>query len=291
MSNDNKIKLGIVAIFLIVVILIFFIFINFNNKKVPSNSDHYNMSEVTEYSMFFAVVNNINNYLFYNYSKDADAILANLHPTYISQNNLNRNNILANIPSFSDSPTYQAKNMYYQENGDIYTFYVIGDILINNYEDTTIFKENQKYLLIVDYNTFGIQIYPLNDSDNLTTLPFDVSNISITKNNYNEFKSSKLITDNYICNLYYAQFYSLLLNDLDKSYNLLKDETKNRYPNLTEYRQYFKDNIEKISPQITNCESTTRNSKRIYTITDALNNSFTFEETSIMNYQVNFKLK
>ena len=190
MTRENKIKVGIIVTFLIIFGISLYIY-NFFHKPKLEEVNPYGMQDVMEYGMFFSSVNNINKYLFYNYSKNTTALLNILNKDYLQSNNINNSNILNKLDIINTSSFFQAKKMYYKEIDDNYIYYIIGDIIADGHDKTTIYKENVEYLLIVDYHNFTIEIYPLEAEDEKIDLPFN-NTINIMKNNFNSFEKSNL---------------------------------------------------------------------------------------------------
>ena len=123
-------------------------------------------------------------------------------------------------------------------------------------------------------------------SSDLETIPINMDNLPL--NSFNEIEASNIVTNDYICNLYYSSYIDKLVNNIDESYELLEDDFKNKnFANKEKYIEFMNNKLKSISLDIKNCTKTTRNDKRIYTIFDG-NNTFNFIEESIMNYRVSF---
>ena len=260
MSQENKIKFIIFGILILLCFIITSAFlILLKDDKTPKNPPEqkipFDMQPVSEYSYFFSQVNNINKYLNYNKNKNNIALYNTLAKEFIDTNQITIDNILTKIELYNESPTFKAKEMYYKEQDNKFIYYLIGDITTATFEEIITLKENVKYFLLVDYNRLSMAIYPV--YNDIETIPINMDNLPL--NSFNEIEASNIVTNDYICNLYYSSYIDKLVNNKLKS----------------------------ISLDIKNCTKTTRNDKRIYTIFDG-NNTFNFIEESIMNYRVSF---
>ena len=250
-------------------------------KEIP-----FKLQPVSEYSQFFSQVNNINKYLNYNKNKNSIALYNTLAKEFIDTNQITIDNILTKIELYNESPTFKAKEMYYKEQDNKFIYYIIGDITSDTFESIITLKENIKYFVLVDYNHLSMAIYPV--YNNIDSIPLKIEDLSL--NSYNEIEGSKIVNNNYICNLYYSSYIDKVVNNIDESYDLLEEDFKRRnFSDKKKYIDYMNNKIKTISLDIKNCSQTTRNNKRVYTIFDD-NNTFNFIEESIMNYRVNFNL-
>lgn len=293
MNKENRVKLGIVGILFVICILIFLIVYFNKGKNETINNEKNNpfqMQDVVEYSAFFSVVNDINKYLFYNYSKNSTALYQVLNKEFVTKNNLNTSNVLTKLELFENNVTFKAMQMYYEENGNNILYYVIGNLLVSNYEEMEVIKENVKLFVLVDYRSLSYSIYPIHED--IEEIPIQNKEQSIVLNAYNEMQASGVVTDHYICSLYYADYLDKLNKNMDETYNLLEEDFKNKnYSNQEKYVRFMKDKIENISSDMKSCNISTKNNKRVYTINDSNNNSFTFIEEAIMDYKVSFRIK
>lgn len=293
MTQENKVKIGIVlGLFLICLILILIVFFHTSKEETPNPKEEipFAMTPVTEYNTYFSVLNNLNQYLFYVSSKNNIAVYNALARDYIAKNNINSNNVLEKINTIEENVSIKAKEMYYKEENNNYIYFVKGDLLTSLYEEIKMVKKDSQFLVILDYTNLLMAIYPLNEEE-LNNLPLEQENAKIIPNSYNQMLSSGLITDDYICNLYYSDYFNQLMENVSLTYELLDEEPKQYlYPNKEEYVEFISGKLENISPTITNCKKTMYNGKRVYNVTDEKENHFTFTENSIMNYKVKFSL-
>lgn len=291
MSQDKKVKMGIVIGMMIFLVAICIVVIVFQNKSVEQEPNSQplvplSMTLVDEYSTFFALVNVVNEYFRYIKQADSEAVYSVLYSKFISENQLTQANVLDMITLEDSEQFLQASNIYYQAFGENYLYLVEGSLIVNEFEENRVIDDDFQIFVIVDYSTFSFAISPITNSEELLN-PLSENQISIVRNNYNRMQTSGVITTDYICSLYYADFTGLLFDNINDSYSLLSDSFKQRY-SLISYVSYMSPRLTSISSKITDCNVDYENEKRIYTIIDENSNRFTFLENSIMNYRVEF---
>ena len=246
------------------------------------------------------VVNQLSSSQYENYEEpekeitpyNTESLLNILHSEYIKEYDINENNIYNNLIKLnSDSQyTFKARKMDYQTYDELnrYLYYVNGDIILNNFEDSEVFMKDIKFLINVDYENLTYAIYPLNYL--YEVLPIINPQKEIIKNEDNGLIGSNVITKDYICNLYLNDFISIVNNDLDKSYDLLESDFRRKnYAKKSSYIDYMSKNKNKLSSQIFSCNSLSIQ-QHIYEIKDMNYNTYTFTEESVMNYKVEFTI-
>lgn len=293
MNKENTVKFIIAGLlFLICCLVIIIVSIYKNEHQIEDNTERFpfDMQLVTEYSSFFSVANTLNQYLYYNSTKNNIAIYNLLNEEYIEKNNITLDNIFTKIETYINTPNIKVKKMYYEENDSNYLFYVIGDIILSEFDEIKVLKADIKFFVLMDYTNMTISIYPYNYEEG--EIPIQNKKPNISKNNYNEVQPSGVITDNYICNLYFSDYGNKLINNLEDSYELLEESFKNKnYADKEKFINFMNSKIDDISMEIISCNGSNKEKQRIYTIKDANNNTFTFIEDSIMNYKVIFNIK
>lgn len=269
-------------------------------KKTESEKDYVEevqeqipeqMSVVTEYDIFFSIGNNLNQYLKYLQDQNADAIYSLLSKEFIEEYEITPQNVLNYLDQYEQKTnTFQAKSMYYKSEETKYLFYVKGDIIEDNYETSSIVKENVLFLVSADYQNLTYSVYPL-EYEITSNLPVKCEDITILPNEYNEFLGSGVITKEYICNLYLSDFYTTIIKNPSKTYELLQKKFRTHtYPKKKDYLSFLEENQEKFTSQILYCDLAATNTPRIYKITDLNYNTYTFTEERIMKYKVEFSL-
>ncbi len=290
------IRTTIVVILFFLLFLLAFVVDNFvaqtpkEDGFVPQTEDRpFQMEEVKEYSAFFNVVNDLNSFLNYHQKRNVSALLAVLHPQFLQENNINSSNVMRFLDDYGvEQLGFKAKEMYFQKDNNNYLYYVKGDVKALLYESEEVIKSDVSFLVAIDYDNITYAIYPLKDEQK-EKLP--LVNTSIEPNDYNQFMGTEVITNNYICNLYYSEFYNILNTSPIDTYDLLEQEFKEgRYKNANNYENYIEKKLPTITSEIAECQVEEKNGQRVYTIKDQNYNIFTFTEEKIMDYKVTFSL-
>ena len=170
MKKKKIIRFAIIIVIFLIIIGIIFLINNFNNtnnfeyQEPEPEVIPYEMEPVKEYSYFFSVVNILNNYLNYLHDKNSDALFQVLHPEYLDLYKIDENNIYDNLGNFEDSLqlSFKAKVMAYKTYGNRYLYYVKGDIIENNFEDSMVISNDVMFLINIDYDNVTYTIYPFN---------------------------------------------------------------------------------------------------------------------------------
>ena len=291
----NKKKIMWLGILIITFLIIFGIVYLLNKKDNNLREKYqqpepevipYNMSTVNDYSYFFSVVNTLNSYLNYIKDHNTDALLSILHQEY----NVDKNNLYQNLGLNTDGLqlTFKARHMAYKTYDDRYLYYVKGDVIVNNFSDNKVLKENAMFLVNIDYENITYAIYPLNNIQK--NLPIKHPENEIKANSYNTLIGSNVITKDYICNLYLNDFISNINDDISKSYDLLNNDFRRKnFNQKSKYIDYMNNNKNKLSSKVYSC-SLLSGKDHIYEVKDMNFNVYTFVEESIMNYKVEFEL-
>ena len=286
------------SIVLVIFVIIFVIVYLISGKNLNNFNDYqekeaeiipYDMQKVNEYSYFFSIVNILNKYLSLINDRNNDALYEILHPEYLDLYQIDDQNLYDNLGSYSSLElSFKAKVMAYKTYNNKYLYYVKGDIIENNFEDSKIVTNDVMFLVSVDYDNITYAIYPLNYL--YEVLPINNPGKSILLNSNNELIGSNLVTKEYICNLYLNDFIETVNNDLEKSYDLLSSDFRNKYyAKKNNYIDYMNNNKNKLNTQVYSCSSLS-GKNHIYEIKDMNFNVYTFTEESIMNYKVEFTL-
>ena len=244
------------------------------------------MSLVDEYSTFFALSRDVNQYFTYIREADNEAVYSLLYSRYIDENQLTESNVLDVVTLENQEQYFQAKNIYYQEFNGNYLYLVEGSLIVNEFENNVVINDDYQIFVIVDYNTFSFAVYPIFRAEEITN-PLLEDRISIPVNNYNKLLTTGVISSDYVCKLYYSNFVSKLFENVKDTYDLLSSFFKDQY-NINSYTSYMNERLSIISAEVSNCDIHLENEKRVYTVTDTNLNQFVFLEKSIMNYEVEF---
>ena len=122
MKQKELIKLGIVLLICIVLLGIAYLFYNKRKNSLDEwtkpntlEVNPYQMQQVSSYSQFFSVVNDMNQYLRYLKNKDTKALQSLLHPDYINDKKINSSNLFQILPSYGNEVLlFKAKNMLFK---------------------------------------------------------------------------------------------------------------------------------------------------------------------------------
>lgn len=291
MTRESKVKVGIVIGIMIFLVAICIVAIVFPKKQVIEEPDFGPVSPlslilVDEYSTFFALSRDVNQYFTYIRDSDNKAAYSLLYSRYINENQLTESNVFDTISLENSDQFFQARNIYYQEFNGNYLYLAEGALIVNEFEKNQVINDHYQIFIIVDYNTFSFAVYPILNTDEITN-PLLEDRISITANNYNTLLTTGVISSEYICNLYFSNFINQVFVNVRETYDLLSSSFKSRY-NINSYSSYMNTRLYSISTEVSNCDVHLENEKRVYTVTDRNSNQFVFREKSIMNYEVEF---
>lgn len=281
----------VICLFIVLGLLGFIIYKSEDNSDDDEDDTTFSgyvlgMDIVNDYSYYFSTVSCMNQYLSLLSNKNIDGLLDVLDSKFLSVYGIDSNNLYSYLGDYNNQTlNFEATDMYYKVTDNVYIFYVEGNILSNTFEQNYIVKENVGFLVKVDYLNLAFSIYPLFDS--ISELPFGFD--EVYQNSNNVLKGSNIVTDDFICNLYFSNFISLLNYDIGDTYDLLDSDTKRKFKDEKDYNNYMLDNLDKINPHIFSCSNLSLQG-RVYMVKDMNYNVFTFTEESIMHYKVNFTI-
>lgn len=154
----------IIIIALIVIINFFFPIKNIlsqlgNNSGEIDNNKYVMVSDFTRYSTVSTAINKY--YSFIN-MKDYDSVLKILDEDFVTEKNLNKNNINTGIYIPSNLAAYEPNIMYEKKKKGIVTYYVDGYVV----GFSTSEKYRHEYLkVILDGNNFHFSIKPIDEGE------------------------------------------------------------------------------------------------------------------------------
>lgn len=280
--NKYYFKTGVIifVILLSISALVVYLAIKDNYKRV----DNYdNLVQVKDYNTFFAVTNNIVNYLNATRDVKTDQLYMLLDKKYLDRNRVTKKNVHKKVPAYEEETTMKVENMqmYIRDDGNC-IYYATGVLYVDEYLNTRIIDENYSIIVIIDYNNYTTSIYPVSDNpiDDINS----ILSIDIKKNKYNGMKTTNLISTENICSLYYTDYIMKLYNSVEKAYNITDTSLSSE-----EFKNYISENMEEFNSAIVNCEYD--NDSNTYIINDSNNNYFKFMESSVMNYRVYFEIR
>jgi len=168
----KKLKIFIVILIIILAIIIGVIGIlkhesqNKTENEINNNiqiEEKAKIMRVDNVNMFFTVENCINKYITYLSSKDTDIIFNLLDKSYKTELGINKENVLQYVEELNGMYAFTAKDMYYEENDNIQTYYVTGEITADGLEEVVLETNNIKFnitvILDMSNNTYTIIPY------------------------------------------------------------------------------------------------------------------------------------
>lgn len=138
-------------------------------------------------------------------------------------------------------------------------------------------------------NTFSIflndYLEKYNYSKNMQTKDIKISENSIEKNDYNQFKY-KNISENQIPKYYLNNYIKLIKSNTKLAYNLLdKNYKQKRFPTFNEFNTYTQTK-EYMQATISKYKIIKKDDYTIYVCEDTYGNLYIFKETALMDYTV-----
>ena len=239
MKNNQKIILIFIIILLVFTsFLAIFISSNIKDKDVDnvnnsSNKPRINkqITRLDDFDELYAVQNSINT-IFSNIENPSE-LLKYIDNDYIISNNLNENNILNFLDINMEYYSLTVEEIYYNDNSDITYYFVKGYVMQYSMLGDSDYSKDKYYLLVVDQNNH----YSLRPLDNITNLEEYAKNYALvetTINNNSIFRRNKIEDEAKIIT-YINNFSVSMFLDSEKAYNMLDDETKESYPNITSF--------------------------------------------------------
>lgn len=275
-KDDRKTLIVVIAVCLICVLIIFL-----TSRK--SNTDKLVL--VNDYSSFFSVVREVNDYIGYFADKDNISVNYLLDDKFLVDNN---NFVIDN--NYSVLTEVNVSSMEFVKIGDNYLYFVKGKIVENDFDNSTIIDDDYMVVVLNDISNNSYSIYPVNE-DNYKKVINGIRKINIDSNSVNKMIKSDNFTDVQICKLYFSSYVSKLYNNTKEAYNLLSDNMMKRFNNYEEFGKYINENLSKITSSSKLCNMNEYKDSRVYTVIDNNDNSYSFSENGVMNYKVNFYFK
>ena len=248
------------------------------------------LEPVDEYNVFFSNTNYVNKYI--NYISDGDnvAVYNLLDKKYIENNNITLDNVFDIVDVFNDNSSVKVLEMSYIQIGNNSVYNIVGTVYENGYDTVKKVSDNFSIILISDFDNLTYSLYPTNKSDNEKIIN-SIKNINNLSNSSNAMVNSALIGKEQVCAFYLTDFYDMVVNDIDVSYQYLSDDMKDKFTSIDNYKKYIYDNIYVFSGSADKCKVESYEDDRLYTIIDNNGNTFIFNEKNIMNYKVDFYLR
>lgn len=276
------IKTGIAILIVLIIISALVIFLATKDNYQRTNN-YDNLVPVEDYNTYFAITNNITNYIKATQDEETEQLYMLLDQKYIDKNRITKNNVHKKVDPYKEDTTMKVESMkmYTREDGNV-IYYATGLLYINEYLNPTNIDENYSIIVIVDYNNFTVSIYPVGDNpmDDINS----IIDVDIKKNKYNSFQTAKYVKTEDICALYLTDYIENMYNNITKAYNITDTNQSEE-----EFKTYINKNLDNISTAVKSCDYD--QDTKTYTLYDYNDNLFKFTESSVMNYRVTFTLK
>lgn len=188
------------------------------------------------------------------------------------------------------------KDGSYNNNVD-YTFRINQMNEITNLSNVNIFivnaninKIETNFIVKTDPNSSSYSLF-LNDYieniENIENILQDIEkyDVNIDSNDYNLYNYTE-ITDEIVANYHLQDYISLMYTDIEKAYNLLNQEYKEkRFNDINVFKKYVQDNKENlINSELTKYKVNNYESYVEYVCVDQYERIYTFKDTTIMNF-------
>lgn len=310
----NKIKtLIFVILTIIIIIIISLIFLAKQRKTQGSDYQdtdfehdvsnveiNQSVEQVTNRNDYYAVKNIIGKYAYAIVDGGTESVYSMINTDYLDKNRITVNNIIEVIDNVIGSDLSEEQmndlklnilidKMYCKESAvNIRTFFVYGNFS-NNVEQNEIAFQ---IIVEVDSKNNTFYIYPTsyviqNYQDEKDLESYTTKLTEIPKNDYNTFTFVN-VEDTTVINDYLSNFKSLLINDIDSSYELLDQDYKTaKFENIDAYKEYVNNNINYLlTITIDKYKKDVTENGTQYTCIDKNGNYYIFEETTVMKYKV-----
>jgi len=257
-----------------------------NPGTSSSNLINKEISLLTVEDEYLKIQNTINDYYTKLSIKDNAGLYKILEKSYILENNITANNVTDVIYSNYETVNYTAKEIYYNKNSSV-TYYFVNGYVFNQtiMEDDFSYEKSVNYMIIVKNGYYVIrplsnQIEIENYAKNYNIKDIDInSKTKLVTTSVSE--KNKLIT-------YITEFMNLLILDNERAYNMLDDETKNKYYSYDYFYTQRYDIYNNFSANIFAISKTENEENIIYSIKDSNQRTIKITEFRIMDYKIGF---
>lgn len=281
--SEGKVKLIIVSSLLAICVMFVIVIIIMNKEQKKEKIIEFN--NISDYSTYFFVQKNMNNFLNNLSISSNDYVYNLLNEKYVEENNISIENSLYDKELVNTNTTYNIridslKTYELNKDNNIILYDLEGDVYDTGFE---LYKYivRRRFILLVDYNRKTYNVYPIkrNVSNKDIISKFKKQN-SIQNNNYNKLETISVITENMICMTYYYDLYNLVLNDKVKAIKIIQN-----IDNTKELEKLIKDNS--FFGNVNACSSSGDIvGEKVYYVVDENSTKYTFRENGVMNYKV-----
>lgn len=262
-----------------------------------SNTINTSTQDEPNDNVFFTVENCVQTYYKYIYSQyegtnfdtmvegisneeeKKNAILSVLDTTYISENNINTDNVLNLGEGINHYVKFAGTDYKVVSGQRIDTYAIVGKL----YENMKEISSNG-FIVRLDKENLTFSIEPV-QVDNIDEIQISTNETPIEVNNFNIFTYEKLSEDELVTK-YFADYKRQVIGNANAAFEMLDDEYREKkFEDVTEFGKYISDrNIQTAfleSYQINNYDEYTQ-----YVCLDQYNNYYIFNVSNVMNYKV-----
>lgn len=262
-----------------------------------SNTINTSTQDEPNDNVFFTVENCVQTYYKYIYSQyegtnfdtmvegisneeeKKNAILSVLDTTYISENNINTDNVLNLGEGINHYVKFAGTDYKVVSGQRIDTYAIVGKL----YENMKEISSNG-FIVRLDKENLTFSIEPV-QVDNIDEIQISTNETPIEVNNFNTFTYEKLSEDELVTK-YFADYKRQVIGNANAAFEMLDDEYREKkFADVTEFGKYISDrNIQTAfleSYQINNYDEYTQ-----YVCLDQYNNYYIFNVSNVMNYKV-----
>lgn len=282
MKKDDVRTLIVILIVCSILSIIFFI-LNYKSK-------YEKLKVVNDYQEFFSVSADINEFIGYVASGDINSVINVLDGKYIDYNSINNDNVFDYIDEYSYNDSFKAKTIKYVNVGKNKLYYAKGILIENNIDGSKVVNDEYHVIVLVDSSSNCYSIYPIDDSD-VKGIINGIKKINISSSNYNTIKAINEFDDVALCRLYFSDFYSYIINDMEKAYSLLSDSMLKKYPSSDGFNKFIRSNATKMTSVTKLCSISNSKKGKLISVIDNNDNNYTFNVKNIMDYDVSIVFK
>lgn len=255
-------------------------------KKVDNKTEYYIIKKIID--LYFDNINLINAKPSTELEKEdsnfaLETLKGMLSKAYSKEFNVTDKKILANAEKYKNCD-YTIEDMYIKEKAAYVATYLVKVNVAKTGDTYFIIGLDSKNNVFEIYCDEYVKKYKYNEEIQKFK-DFKIDNIE--KNTFNEY-SGKVITDKDIAINYFNDYKYNILNNIEKAYNLLDKEYRNkRFGSLEVFAKYIQDNIDTFrNINIEQYASEINQEYTQYICKDQNENLYIFKENAIMDYTV-----
>lgn len=268
-----------------------------SENSISSNTINTSTQDEPNDNAFFTIENCVQTYYKYIYSQyegtnfdtmvegisneeeKKNAILSVLDTNYISENNINADNVLNLGEGINNYVKFAGTDYKVVSGQRIDTYAIVGKL----YENMKEISSNG-FIVRLDKENLAFSIEPV-QVDNIDEIQITTNEIPIEANNFNTFTYENLSEDELVTK-YFADYKRQVIGNANAAFEMLDTEYREKkFEDVTEFGKYISDrNIQTAfleSYQINNYDEYTQ-----YVCLDQYNNYYIFNVSNVMNYKV-----